>query len=363
MSSRIQNYIATSLDITQASPLDVSRIDALQALNHIYEPKVIVWWQPKADHKIHYLAVFETADAAKAALDKKHDDWAAAPLSAAGKRALGASLEKTIKLYPNTFRRSRSRKTASGQPLDVAPPQTYQATSTTEFDLPSLAPTPMLPSQLPPVPATFPAPQIAPPSVAAATATPNTINAVADQANAVDKAIRALISQKDLVLQQRNELLVRTRELEQALTSTQEEVDGLKGRLAHQEKENERLKTIIASRPPRPVTRDVAVDASRQDSEVIPSSVVKELKGLCLALAQKDMFLAEKEKALQEMSRSLEEEVTKRKIAEGERDDLIAKRDHERARIPAVIDLFAELEKIAYESLKRENKDKGNEVR
>ncbi|KAG8894048.1 hypothetical protein FRC00_009633 [Tulasnella sp. 408] len=364
MATRIKSYISTSVDITQASADDVSKVVALQALNQIFSPKVVVWWEPKTDPKVHYLAVFETAEAAKEALNTQHPGWVVAPLNDAGKRALKVSLENTIKLYPNTFRRARAGKgVASSQPPKAGPtPQMHQAIPAAEPSLRTFAPAPVPVLQPPPVPTTFAAPQHNPPPVLVSAATSNTIDAVVDQANSVEKAIRALVSQKELVFQQRNQLIQRTRELELELATFKEKNTSLQEQNTRQEQEIQRLQAIIDSQPPPPVTRDVAVDAT-PDKEAIPPAVAAELKELCLALVQKDMALAEKEKTLQEMSRSWEEEVGKREAAEGERDRLTVERDRERARIPAVLELYAELEKMAVESLnKRENNGKAKEV-
>ncbi|KAG9046804.1 hypothetical protein FS837_003623 [Tulasnella sp. UAMH 9824] len=363
MAARIKSYISTSVDITQASADDSSKVVALQALNQIFSPKVVVWWQPKTDPKVHYLAVFETAEAAKGALNTQHPGWAVAPLNDAGKRALAQSLENTIKLYPNTFRRARAGKgVASSQPPKAGPaPQMHQAIPAPEPSLQTFDPAPLPVSQRPPVPATFAPPQHSPPQVLVSADTSNTIDAVVDQANSVEKAIRALVSQKELVFQQRNQLIQRSRELELSLTTLKEENTSLREKNTRQEQEIQRLQAIIDSQPPPPITRDVAVDAS-PEKEAIPPAVAAELKELCLALVQKDMALADKERTVQEMSRSLEEEVGKREAAEGERNRLTAEWARERARIPAVLELYAELEKMAVESLnKRENNGKAKE--
>lgn len=238
----------------------------------------------------------------------------------------------------------------------------HQAIPTAEPSLRTFAPAPLPVSQPPPVPTTFAAPEHNTPQMLVSAATCNTIDAVVDQANSVEKAIRALVSQKELVFQQRNQLIQRTGELELSLTTLKEENTSLQEKNARQEQEIQRLQAIIDSQPPPPVTRDVAVDAT-PDKETIPPAVAAELKELCLALVQKDMALAEKERTMQDMSRSLEEERAKREAAEGERDRLTVERDRERARIPAVLELYAELEKMAVESLnKRESNGKAKEV-
>ncbi|KAG9017204.1 hypothetical protein FRB90_001373 [Tulasnella sp. 427] len=362
MDSVIQDYLSTSVDITYVSMRELDKMETFQVLNQIFAPKIIVWWQPRGDLKIHYLAVFETADAARRALFLRHNDWEVAVLSDPAKRALSDSLGETIKRYPNTFRRARGEKVSSegviGQGHTAEEyQQNIQTTGshTSEQQPPNItAASSSLPT--PPATATFPASRIEQSRGSDNTVT-NTIDAVADQASAVDRAIRALASQKDKIFEQKTEVEARNRVLEHALNAAHSEIDNLRDLVTRREKENENLVAIISSTPPKPVTREACVETSPM---ALPPTVINELKQLCLAVEARDMALAEKENALQELSRALEEEVAKRKAAEKDRDATIAARNLEQARIPAVIELYKELERLAMESMRRS--ENGNEV-